>query len=441
MRRVIAGAVLAVVGAVFFPAPAHAATVSVPASIDAHGRRDVTDALTQFLAGVADGTTVAFPRDARFRVEGVLVLDALKDVTIDGNGAELFAETDGAALTPPARRYRARWPRLREHVALQDAANVTIRNLTITGPNDDGGYAAALEGQAGFAVYRSTKVTLDDVTVRRTYGDGVYLAGGSQKVTIKNSRFTTIGRQGVAPVYASDVTIEGNHLDGIARSAFDIEPAVPRWIVDKVTIQNNDIGAYRNFLLAAGGAGAAVSNVRLDANHVTGGNGLAVFAGTEGWTRAGLAITDNTSTVESKQVEGEQRAGVMQISRIEGLEITGNRTAIERGRPAITLAGVCNADVRDNEFPGASRETVSTGDCVPGADTTTRPRRTTAPGGSRPARPRPTHSGGPAGQAARGASRGDVSGPDWLIAAGLGVLAVAAFGFLRWRSRAPDRSA
>lgn len=426
--------------AIVIPARADAATeVAVPAGIDATGGTDVSEPLAAFFRSLPADTTVTFPEDARYRVEGVIQLQNMQNVTLDGNGAEIFADTDGAETASPGGRFRSRWPRLREHLSIRNANGLTIRDLEIRGPNGDGRFVAALEGQAGFAVYRSTDVVLDNVRVEATHGDGVYIAGQSDGITVRNSSFEAIGRQGIAPVSASNVLVERSAFDGIARSVFDIEPAVPRWKVETVHVRDNEIGDYRNFVLAAGGAGANVSDVWFERNRVTGGNGLAVFAGMPRWLRQGLHIIDNTSEVAGRNVRGEDRDGVMQIARIDGVEIRGNRMAVERG-PAITLAEVCDADVGDNDFPGADPAVVESGRCDRSD------RTVVAPPGSVNA-PETTPAGG-TGPGTRTALPGggrratdDADSTDWLVAAGLGLLAAAAFFGLRlWRRGPADPS-
>jgi hypothetical protein len=178
--------------------PAAAATsVNVPGSIDATGGRDVTADLGQFFASVPPGSTVEFPDRGKFRIDGVLRLSGLHDITVDGNGSVLFAPTDGSNVAPPGRGFRAHWPRLREHVEFDKADTLTVRDLDIQGPNSAGRYEVAFEGQAGFAISSSSQVVLEQVSVSDTYGDGVYVAGGSSDVSIRDSNFAKIGRQGV----------------------------------------------------------------------------------------------------------------------------------------------------------------------------------------------------------------------------------------------------
>ncbi len=152
----------------------------------------------------AAGSTPAHALGTRLRAGATVSvpsgIDATgsRDVTIEGHGSTLFATTDGSGGPPPFYNYRAHWPRLREHVEIRDSQRVTVRDLTVEGPNRDGTFRAELEGQAGFVVTRSSGVTLDGITARATYGDGVYIVGGSVDVTIRRCGLDHNGGQGVA---------------------------------------------------------------------------------------------------------------------------------------------------------------------------------------------------------------------------------------------------
>jgi hypothetical protein len=76
-----------------------AGSSAVPTSIDASGRSDVTVALNAFFRGLPPSSTVAFPNNARYRVEGVLELRNRQHLTIDG--AALAAPAGNIAVTGP----------------------------------------------------------------------------------------------------------------------------------------------------------------------------------------------------------------------------------------------------------------------------------------------------------------------------------------------------
>jgi parallel beta helix pectate lyase-like protein len=408
--------------------PAHAvARVAPPSAIDGSGKQDVTSALNAFFKSVPAGTTVDLPSGAQYRTEGPLELTGLHNVTIDGHGATLFAQTDGSGIAPTAPRYRAAWPRLREHITILRGVGLTIRNLTIRGANSNGGYHAALEGQAGIAVYRSHGVVIDNVHVTDTYGDGVYVAGMSTDIAVRQSQFDTIGRQGVGVVNASAVVIERNQFDHVARSVVDLEPASPRWTVQNVHARNNTVHDFGNFLLAAGGAGARVGDIWLEHNRVDGGNGLAVFAGTPAWTRTGLHIVDNQSSATGRVVAGSRGGGVMQLLRLDKVDITGNSQPVASGAAAVALEDVCHLTMSGNSFRGARTDVAVIAKC--GSSPKVAPRQSVPvqnPANKRTGNARRrARASGQAAPAATRRSGSHSTSPGWIAAGLLGGGAVA----------------
>lgn len=366
--------------------------VTVPVSIDATGGRDVTQELNALFASAPEGATVRFPAGGRFRIDGVVFVTGRHDVTIDGRGSTLLAPTDGTATTVPRYNFRARWPRMRQHVDIEDSTGVTIRDLTVQGPNASGKFKPLLEGQAGFAVVQSRDVTLDHVTARATYGDGVYIVGHSTGVRIQDCTLDHNGRQGVAVVDGVDITVQRCSIVSTGRSAVDLEPA--RGAARSIHVQDNDVRDATNFLLAAGGAGVNVGDVWLERNHVTGGRGVSVFAGQARFLRSGIHVIDNTGEGVSR---GYQRA-LLRFERFDGVEVKGNHQAVRKGVSPIMLLNSCNPDVSGNDFGEASAAPVVIGDCsAPGlAPVTT---STTSPLG--PAAGRRVADSGRNGNAAR----------------------------------------
>ncbi len=338
------------------------ATVSVPSEIDATGTRDVTAELNTFLASQAAGATIAFPSRGRYRIEGIVLVNALNDVTVEGHGSTLFATTDGAGGPPPFYNYRSHWPRLREHVEIRDSERVTVHDLAVEGPNRDGTFRPELEGQAGFVVSRSRGVTLDGVTARATYGDGVYVAGGSVDVTVRRCTLDHNGRQGVAVVDGDNVTVEDCTIRATARSVIDLEPA--HGLVRTVHVRNNRVDGYVNFLLAAVGAGTGVQDVWLEHNQVKGGRGVSVYIGTERSTRTGIHVIDNRGDGPSSGYQG----ALMRFTRFDGIEVRGNHQPVAPGTTPVVLHNSCNATVSGNEFGDVSAAAVvkSDGDCTTG---------------------------------------------------------------------------
>src|SRR5207245_2817210 len=155
-----------------------------------------------------NGGTLRLLTGACYRVDGTLNLTGRSHVTIDGNGATLRAYTTGT-------RQRAFW-------MLRSSSGITLRNLTLIGPNATGEYVTNLEAQHGVTVNGSTNVLIDRITVKQTYGDGVAIqqAGNGSPaqadgVIVRDSTFQTIGRQGISITHARNVTITGNYFNHV----------------------------------------------------------------------------------------------------------------------------------------------------------------------------------------------------------------------------------
>lgn len=331
--------------------------VRIPTGIDATGGRDVTTELNAFLSDVGPGTTVQFPARGRYRIESVVVIDRRRDVTIEGNGSTLIATTDGSGVPVPFYNFRVRWPRLREHFEIRDSTGITVHNLTVEGPNRSGEFRPELEGQAGFVIARSKAVTLDGVTARATYGDGVYISGTTEDVTIKNCTLDHNGRQGVAIVSGVRIVVEDCTIKDTGRSAIDLEPA--HGFVRTVHVRNNRVSGFTNFLLAAVGAGIGVQDVWLERNRVEGGRGVSVFVGTDRSVRPGIHVLDNSGDGVSEGYEG----ALMRFTRFDGIEVRGNRQRVAAGVTPVLLVNSCNSAVTDNDFQASVDTVREEGDC------------------------------------------------------------------------------
>lgn len=438
MRRTAAGTVailtLTLTVATANPAGAHpvrrraGATVSVPSAIDPTGARDVTTELNAFFAAQTAGTTIAFPDRGRYRVEGIVIVSALSDLTIEGHRSTLFALTDGAGGAPPFYNYRAHWPRLREHVEIRDSERVTVHDLIVEGPNGDGTFRPELEGQAGFVVSRSRNVILDGVTAHGTYGDGVYVVGGSVNVTVRRCTLDHNGRQGVAIVDGDNVTVEDCTIRATGRSVIDLEPA--HGLVRTVHVRKNRVDGYVNFLLAAVGAGTGVQDVWLEDNQVKGGRGVSVYAGTERSTRSGIHVIGNRADGPSGGYEGT----LMRFTRFDGIEVRNNHQQVSAGTTPVLLHNSCNATISGNDFGSVAEANVvkSDGDCTTGPQAkfqtptgaTRGPRvpRSTPTSRPRVARTTTTTSRAPVRQPTPSRTK-STSWPLLVLAAGLGVAA------------------
>jgi hypothetical protein len=324
-------------------APVLAGRVVVPASIDATGRADVTTSLQRFLASVPSGRVIQFRKGGRYRVEGTLFFRDRHRITIDGNGATVFATTRG-------HRDRAQW-------WIKGGTRIVFRNLLIRGANrnagtSEGAYVRNLENQHGFRLEGVIGAELDHVQVNDVYGDFVYIGRGKDRIPsgnvwIHDSRFSGNGRQGIAVTAASNVVIERNHLDQTSRSTFDLEPDTRSARVSNVFVLNNTIGRGRLLFVASHGGGP-VSNVVISGNRLVGHSMTIDSVGPErSPRRSNWVVVNNTSDTP---VEGR----LMRYFRTDGLVVRGNRQLVTGNEPPVVLTDVCGARVLGNQF-GSTR--------------------------------------------------------------------------------------
>jgi hypothetical protein len=322
-------------------APADAPrTIGVPGAIDATGARDVSDALNAFLDGVPDGSTVAFPRGATYRLGSAIRIQDRHDLDLEGNGATLRVagcdvEDSAFLIDGPA------------------SARLSIRQFTIVGDNEDGGttkaFTGGCESAMGVAIYGARDVAMSELTISSVHGDCVYIdAGGnprgttpwSERITFRDSTCRRNGRMGVAIIAAHDVTVTRTTFDDIAISVFDIEPTRPDGGATSISLTDNlitDYGAssqYTPWVLEGSAydmTTTVVHDVTLARNRITGmtrsehtgaSGGLRVKAMTEGWAR--FSIIDNVSTVAGD-------GPTMYFQHLDGLRVEGNVQPLTKG--------------------------------------------------------------------------------------------------------------
>jgi len=334
------------------PPPASPAAVTVPAKIDATGATDVTSELTTFFEHIPSGTTVVFPAHAIYRCDGSLVLYHAVNLTIDGNGAVLKTETTGAGATPtPGRSYE--WPRSRASIVLESSSNVRIENLTVSGPNNPGGYGTydpALEAQAGVDVESSANVSITSDIIRFVYGDFVYISGGSMNIQVNDNIFNGSGRQGVSVTNAQYVLIEHNSMFSAGRSAIDLEPGTYAGLAEHVDIYDNEIAKAGLSFVAAQGNGPFVSDVNVVGNDLIDMPMDIQVRASDGSRRHNWMVLNNTTDY----VQGSPIAPI-EFWYVSGIVIEGNHQPMVSDRPSVALylQDPCDWAVRYNTFPGA----------------------------------------------------------------------------------------
>lgn len=350
--------VLAGCGPIAPAPPTRAQVVTIPASIDATGRTDVSQAFAAFVASVPDGSRIELASGGQYRMESTWFVRDRHDLTIDGNGAKIFATTPGT--------------RGRSHVSVQRGSGLVFENLRVQGANpaagrdSDAAYQPDKEAQHGFDVQGTQHVQLIGVTVTDVYGDFVCITkiyGGpwADDVRITNSTFARNGRQGITIAAARNVVIEHNTLSDMRRSTFDLEPGrTDGWGADNVSIRDNTIGSGRLNFVAAAGRGP-LDNITVEGNHLK-GQALQIYViDKDGGMRRNWKVLNNVSDVSF----ATPNQAAMQFWRVNGLTVRGNRQVM---KAAFVMYGVraeasCNLALDGNDYPNARGQSLVIGGC------------------------------------------------------------------------------
>lgn len=339
-------------------APAGPRVVDVPASIDATGERDVTMELNAFFASVLDTSTIRFPANARYRVEGTLLFKDRRALTFEGNGATIFAETDGKAVLPQ-REIAHRWPRKRTHFMFLGGADIILRGVHIIGANPhagigDSAFVVELEAQHGVEFAGVDGGELDSVSITDVYGDFVYFGPYNGRrasgIRVHRSHFERNGRQGIAFTGADDILVENNYMADVRRAHFDLEPNFARDTLRRLVIRNNVFGRGRLLFLASGGAAGYIEDVRVENNRLTGKPLNIQVRPPQESRRRHFVVVGNTSDASFGS-----SAPMMQFNNVDGLIVRNNHNPMTPNRlmTAIRLRASCKIDIDRNAFPGA----------------------------------------------------------------------------------------
>ena len=112
-----------------FEAWAEGPEILLPASIDATGATDVSDALGAFVDAVPDGSTIVFRPGGRYRLTRAIRLEARHRLSFMGQGSRL--DIAGCDIDDSG------------FVIDRGSSDVAIRDLTIVGDNVGGGTSDA----------------------------------------------------------------------------------------------------------------------------------------------------------------------------------------------------------------------------------------------------------------------------------------------------------
>jgi hypothetical protein len=297
------------------PATRVAGEAIVPSAIDATGTTDVTKVLNAFVSHVADGSTIVFPRNGRFRIEGTLLVKNHKHLTINGRGAMFFAKSNGAIQPLRGCNQQSsacRYPnRTRSQWSLESDTSLVVRSVNVVGSNLDSGpngiYKGDLEAQHGFQILGGRDILLDHVSAQNVWGDLVNIGAaptGSMRsptnVTVQNSSFYGASRQGWSITNGQHVTFANNTLTSVRRSLIDVEANASSDQIAFVTIRDNQLGSYRFCTFTNFGAPANEHDFVFSGNRSIGTAPIKICGQARASARRrNFQITDNVGAIGS----------------------------------------------------------------------------------------------------------------------------------------------
>lgn len=336
------------------PAPS---VYNVPKKIVDNCSVPVENQIMSWLATVPNGSTVRFGPGRCYGQDGTISLSGRSGLVIDGQGSEFRALTPGGS-------HRANW-------RLVNGGSLTLSNMAVRGSNPLGSYDPAVEWQHGYSVEGVQGITLSNVQVRDTWGDGVMLwrgaaspacgddASSARNVVIAGALIERIGRQGLAIVDAENVTLQDSTVGPVAWSNVDIETDDNCEIARHVNVVRNQFGANRYGVIASVGFGGdpQVGDVTVTDNTQTAATGL------PGECWAPVRILSPDAIYRSGYVfRGNRflaRRNAFEFRRVRNIDVSSNNVTLTPTTGCGTRAGVLLVDshtvgITSNLFSGAN---------------------------------------------------------------------------------------
>lgn len=322
------------------------ATQEFPGASDCS--RDVGAELNAFVRSVADGSTITFAPNGCYRVDGTVELVDRQRLVFDGRGARFTAQSSTNRRGP--------------HWEIQRGSNLVFRDLIVEGASQAGGpgtYDKERGGETGINFAGTVGVTIERVTIEKVFGDFLYFGpdrrnhrSWARRVAVTDSKLLGSSRQGVALTGVADARFEGNTIDGVGRSVFDIEPNGANGGARRVLIAANTVKRWQNTLLPIAGRGR-ISDIELRGNTLVGqplrvaARALSVI--TQAGRRARIAVVDNVSS-------GTAGNAAVTIQDTDWLLVRGNVQAFEADKrePAVVAERTCGVTVTGNRFQGSA---------------------------------------------------------------------------------------
>jgi hypothetical protein len=136
---------------------------------------------------------------------------------------------DGGTYVDPSATKLARSP-IAPVIQVSATSDVVLEHLVVEGGDPSGRYVQALVGQAGIVLKNTARVTIRDVSISGTFGDGLELWTHALRdmtpntdLTVDGLTVTAAGRNGITPADVSGATFTGVHVLSWGLTAVDFE--------------------------------------------------------------------------------------------------------------------------------------------------------------------------------------------------------------------------
>ena len=315
----------------------------------------MTSALTTFINGVPDNSTIAFAAGGCYLVQGTLEFRSRNGLTFEGNGATIKATTTGDDS--------------RSHLRFLYGSNLTIRDLTIIGADSAGGtssaFVSSLQHQMGIDLRGVQGAQISNVTIQQVYGDCIYVGVGydnttwTKNVDAHDNTCSRNGRSGMSVTAGNGVLFDHNTVLQPGLWGVDIEPNGGATGAENVTVSNSTFtpgGHLEPFVQAVGSSGGGlVDNIKITGNTVKGMTLTTQFVPASGQRWTNFTFSNNTSDTAGYLIYNQDCGcvAVVNVDDIDGVTVQSNyQPAPGTDEKFLYTSATCSVVQSSNQFPG-----------------------------------------------------------------------------------------
>ena len=131
-------------------------------------------------------------------------------------------------------------------IRIKDTSQVTIENASLVGANPGGGFHRQMVRQAGLDILSSSGVSIVNVAVSDTFGDGMTVftnypvdKNPTSNLTVSGFSVTNAGRQGITMATVTDSVFNNVAINSATGDGWDFESDAPGIGSGNVTISNS----------------------------------------------------------------------------------------------------------------------------------------------------------------------------------------------------------